>query len=151
MTSLKVVANMFQFHWLLLLLPAQKGGQIYGALAGRSLRKLEEKEERRRESGESRGHSERCSSSRYPASLEEVGCVLGALTQLWVFASASVLFIANSPEQLQTGNTGAHGNTYSLSVLDARAWLSAQGRAQILGQSTTSERTNSATHPAVLL
>ena len=103
------------------------------------------------ESGQSRGHSERCSSNRYPASWEGMGCVLGVSTQLCVCASASVFFIANSPEQLQAGNAGAHGNTYSPSVLAARAWLSAQRRAQILGQSTSLERTNSATHPAVIL
>lgn len=95
MTSQKVAANMFAFHWLLLLLPAPKGGQIHGAVAGRSLRKLEEKEERRRESGESGEHLERCSSSGHPASWEGVGCALGLARLLLCFSLQTVLVAAS--------------------------------------------------------
>ena len=70
MTSPKLASNTFEFHCLLLLVPAQKRAQIYGAKPGRSLRKLQEKEKSRREPGESSGCSEGCSSSRHPASLE---------------------------------------------------------------------------------
>lgn len=93
-----------------------------------------------------------CSSSRYPASWEGVGCVLCALIQPWVWAPASVFFTANSPEQLQAGNTGRSTWKHVFPVCPGHASLAE--RAETGSDPWPKHRidgTSSTTHPAGIL